>query len=143
MSYSQSEREVALLYGAIGGIEKVVESIQPVEEEEEEENEMGDKEVFIPTSFGAPSEIYGKQLGKIDESIFREIVASLKKQQRSSAVADVFVANEKVSDWAEKYAGKKSKFLKDLPEAYEKVMALGGRYTGGKVDNLLGNSDIL
>lgn len=133
-----SEREVALLYGAIGSMEKVADSVVVEDVEEEEANEMGDVEVFIPSSFGAPSQIYGKQLGAMDNSVYTSVVSDMKKGRKP--ISDVFT-DEKVVQWATKYAGSKGGFLKDLPEAYGKMMALGTRYTGGKVGSLLGQSD--
>jgi len=133
-----SEREVALLYGAIGSIEMVANAVVPEIVEEKEANEMGDVDVFIPSSFGAPKEIYGKQLGVMDNKFFISIVSDVKKGKQPSA--DVF-KNDKVLQWAKKYADNKGGFLKDLPEAYGKLMSLGTRYTGGKVGSLLGQGD--
>ena len=136
-----TEREVALLYGAIGSMEyTALDALAKKKEEEEddESNEMGDVAVFIPSSFGAPNEIYGKQLGVMDIKVFKNVLADIKKGKKP--VADVFT-NEKVLQWAKKYADNKNGFVKDLPEAYGKLMALGQRYTGGKVGSLLGQGD--
>jgi hypothetical protein len=133
-----TEREVALLYGVVGAMEKVVSNVEPVVEEEEEDNEMGDKDIFIPSSFGGPKEIYGKQLGKIDDSVFVSVKEDLNKGRKP--IADVF-AVDLVGNWANKYAGNKGGFIKDLPEAYGKLMGLGTKYTGGKVGSLLGAGD--
>jgi hypothetical protein len=108
------------------------------DEEEEEENEMGDKAVFIPSSFGAPSEIYGKSIGKMDESIFSEAISDI-KSKRTPKYA-VF-ASEGVGKWVAKYSDKKGGFLKDLPYAYNRLTSLGTTYTGGKIDALLGTTD--
>lgn len=128
-----SEREVALMYGAIASMEKSADSYKK-DDDDFEENEMGDVDVFIPSSFGAPKEIYGKQLGKMDNSVFTQLVADVKKGK--APIADVFT-NDKVLGWANKYASSKGVFVKDLPEAYGRLMALGERYTGGKVGALL------
>eukprot|EP00978_Attheya_sp_CCMP212_P001795 scaffold3698_cov43-Attheya_sp.AAC.2 len=133
-----TEREVAILYGVVGAMEKVVSNVETVVEEEEEENEMGDKDIFIPSSFGGPKEIYGKQLGKMDDSVFVSVKEDLNKGRKP--ISDVF-AVDLVGNWANKYAGNKSGFIKDLPEAYGKLMGLGTRYTGGKVGSLLGAGD--
>lgn len=133
-----TEREVAILYGALGSIEKEAQAYKKEEDEEQEPNEMGDVDIFVPSSFGGPKEIYGKTLGKIDNSVFVEVVDQYKKKKIPSV--DVF-ANEKVAGWANKYAKNNPGFLKDLPEAYEKLMALGVRFTGGKVGALLGGSE--
>lgn len=130
-----SPREVALLFGAVGAINKVVSGLIPVPAEVFEENEMGDVEAYVPTSFGAPGEIYGRRLGMLDDSIFQDVVTDLdhKKGPFSSVFKD-----EAVADWARKYATKKVLFSRDLPEAYNKLIGLGKSYTGGKVENLLG-----
>jgi len=135
-----TEREVALLFGAIGAMEDVADSAaqNKDDEEEDEENEMGDKQVFIPSSFGAPNQIYGKQLGKIDVGFLKRVAADLK--QRKKPVTDIYL-DEKVAGFVFKYANNNVGFLKDLGEAYTKLTALGTRYTGGKVGSLLGGQD--
>lgn len=134
-----TEREVALLFGVLGAMETVVSRVVQPKEVEQEENEMGDKDVFIPSSFGAPSSIYGKQLGAMDNSVFTSIKSDLKKGKQP--ISPVFT-NEKVGDWGAKYyVDKKKAFFNDLPQAYEKLMALGTRYTGGKMGSLLGDDD--
>lgn len=138
LSAGLTEREVALLYGAIGSIESVANAVAPTSDEDDEPNEMGDVEVFIPSSFGAPKEIYGKQLGVMDNKVFASVVSDMKKGKQP--IADVF-KNEKVLQWAKRYSDNKNGFLKDLPEAYGKLVALGTRYTGGKVGSLLGQTD--
>lgn len=132
-----SEREVAILYGALADMESISSKFV-VEEEDEEENEMGDKAVFIPSSFGAPSEIYGQLMGKMTGGVFKDIAKDLKAKKKP--IAGVFL-DEKVGGWAMKYAQNPGGFLKDLPEAYSKVNGLGLRYTGGKVGALLGGAD--
>lgn len=138
-----TEREIALLYGAVGSMEKVATNAvnvkQAIVEEEVEANEMGDVEIFIPNSFGAPKDIYGKQLGVMDSSVFTAVINDTKAKKKPAA-GDVFT-DEKVYQWATKYAGSKGGFLKDLPEAYTKLMALGTRYTGGRIGGLLGQED--
>lgn len=129
-----SEREVALLYGTIGSMDIIAQSYKSTDDLDEEPNEMGDVEVFIPNSFGAPSQIYGKQLGVMDNSYFKSII-------KNKSFKNTVFEDDKVMQWAKKYADSKTGFMKDLPEAYEKLMALGTRYTGGKVGSLLGQSD--
>lgn len=136
-----TEREVALLFGAMGGMDVVAtkyKSENQMDDEEDEPNEMGDVDVFIPSSFGAPKEIYGKQLGALDNKYFASVVTDAKKGKMSS---NLVFADDKVMQWAKKYADNKNGFLKDLPEAYGKLMALGTKYTGGKVGSLLGQKD--
>eukprot|EP00587_Corethron_hystrix_P008022 CAMPEP_0113311404 /NCGR_PEP_ID=MMETSP0010_2-20120614/8654_1 /TAXON_ID=216773 ORGANISM="Corethron hystrix, Strain 308" /NCGR_SAMPLE_ID=MMETSP0010_2 /ASSEMBLY_ACC=CAM_ASM_000155 /LENGTH=334 /DNA_ID=CAMNT_0000167035 /DNA_START=404 /DNA_END=1408 /DNA_ORIENTATION=- /assembly_acc=CAM_ASM_000155 len=132
-----SEREVALIFGAIGSMEKIVAATKKDDDDMEEENEMGDVAVFIPSSFGAPQEIYGKRIGALDNSYFESVATALKKKTPVSSAA---FQNDKVGGWAIKYAGNKGGFLRDLPEAYEKLMGLGASYTGGKMGNLLDKS---
>jgi len=129
-----TEREVALMYGAMGSIDNVVANIKVVDQEVEEENEMGDTDVFVPTSFGAPKEIYGKRLGTMDNSFFNSVAADIKKGRPLESFA---FSDDKVGSWATKYSGKQTGFVKDLPEAYEKLMSLGATYTGGKMANIL------
>jgi len=132
-----SEREVALLYGAIGSMDSIAQSYKSsnsADEIDDEPNEMGDVDVFIPSSFGAPSQIYGRQLGVMDNSYFKTI-------SKSKSIKNTVFEDEKVMQWTKKYADNKGGFLKDLPEAYGKLMALGTRYTGGKVGSLLGQGD--
>ena len=133
-----NERDIALLFGAIGSMERVLATRVEEEEEEEEENEMGDKAVFIPSSFGAPSEIYGKSIGKMDQTIFVEALADIKSKRLPKYA--VF-GDEGVGKWVAKYSDKKGGFLKDLPYAYNRLTSLGTTYTGGKIDALLGTSD--
>jgi len=129
-----TEREVALLYGAMGSMDVIAQSYKASDDLDDEPNEMGDVEVFIPSSFGAPSQIYGKQLGVMDNSYFKAIL-------KNKSFKNTVFEDDKVMQWTKKYADNKAGFLKDLPEAYGKLMALGTRYTGGKVGNLLGQSD--
>lgn len=132
-----SEREVALIYGALGSLETTAKSFKK-EDDDFEENEMGDEAVYIPSSFGSPQEIYGVQMGKMDNAVFKNVAKEIKQKKK----VDVGVFNDdKVAGWAIKYAGNNNGFLKDLPEAYEKIMGLGTRYTGGKVGSLLGGGE--
>lgn len=133
-----NERDLTLVYGAIASMEQVVDDIKPEEEVEEEENEMGDKEIFIPSSFGSRSQIYGKRLGTMNGSVFVSVASDIKKKKKP--IADVFT-NDKVGEWVTYYASKEKVFLKDLPDAYRKIMSLGRRYTGGKIESLLGGAD--
>ena len=133
-----NERDIALLFGAIGSMERVLATRVEEEEDEEEENEMGDKAVFIPSSFGAPSEIYGKSIGKMDQTIFVEAVADIKSKRTPKYAV---LGDEGVAKWVAKYSDKKGGFLKDLPYAYNRLTSLGTTYTGGKIDALLGTSD--
>lgn len=132
-----SEREVALIYGALGSMESVSTAFKK-DDDNFEENEMGDVDIFIPSSFGSPQEMFGSRLGQMDNSAFKDVAADIKKKKSPSV--DVF-RDDKVGQWAVKYAGNNNGFLKDLPEAYTKIMALGGRYTGGKVGSLLGSGE--
>ena len=136
VSAGLNERDVALLFGAIGAMERDLET--RVQEEEEEENEMGDKAVFIPSSFGAPSEIYGESIGKMDQAIFVEAMADIKNKRTPKFAA---FGDEGVGKWVAKYSDKKGGFLKDLPYAYGRLTSLGTTYTGGKIDALLGTTD--
>lgn len=121
-----TEREVALVYGAFVALDKVVAEYVPVEVEEVEENEMGEKEVYFPSSFGAPKNIYGNDIGAIDAAIFTSIL----QKKTSDDVAGVF-DDERVMVFAEKYAKKKGvDFFKDFPLAYDKIMSVGRLYTG-------------
>lgn len=138
VSAGLNDRDVALLFGAVGAMEQVLDSLQEEEEEPEEENEMGDKAVFIPSSFGAPSEIYGKNIGSMDNSVFVQALSDIKGKKQTTY--DVF-RDDSVAKWITKYADKKGGFLKDLPYAYGRLTALGTTYTGGKIGNLLGSSD--
>jgi len=131
-----TEREVALLYGAIGEMEIAASTFKLVKEEVEE-NEMGDVDVYVPTSFGAPSQIYGQAIGRMDGTFLKTVVKDMKEKKTPSAA--VF-SDDKVAGWAVKYASGKKPFA-DLPEAYEKLMGLGTVYTGGKVGSLLGGKE--
>ena len=121
-----TEREVALVYGAFAALDQVVVEYVPVEVEEVEANEMGEKEVYFPSSFGAPKNIYGNDIGTMDTAIFSSI---LKKKTSVGDDAGVF-DDEKVMAFAEKYAKKKGDFFKDFPLAYDKIMSVGRLYTG-------------
>ena len=127
-----SEREVTLLVGAIASMNKVVDSVDSTEkatkdkdDEEDEVNEMGDPKVDFPSSFGAPSQIYGKRLGKMDDSIFVDEVALQKSKQATGIWADPVVG-----EWTSRYS--KGGFFKDLPEAYSRLVRVGstGRWEG-------------
>lgn len=128
-----SEREVTLLVGAIASMNKVVDSVDVTEkatndnhdDEEDEVNEMGDPKVDFPSSFGAPSQIYGKRLGKMDDSIFVDEVALQKSKQATGIWADPVVG-----EWTTRYS--KGGFFKDLPEAYSRLVRVGstGRWQG-------------
>lgn len=137
VSAGLTEREVALIYGALGSMEASAASFKK-EEDDFEENEMGDEAIYIPNSFGSPKEMYGTIIGSMDNSVFKSVVKDIKQKKRTNV--GVF-NDEKVVGWAQKYAGNNNGFLKDLPEAYTKVMSLGRRYTGGKVGSLLGGDE--
>ena len=87
----------------------------------------------LPNLFGPSS----NAISVMDNTAFVAVVGDAKNGLKQT---DVF-ANDKVMQWATKYAGNRRGFLKDLPEAYTKTMALGSRYTGGKVGSLLEQDD--
>ena len=123
-----TERDVTLLFGAMASMEQIVEKQLAMSntdnhdddyiDEDEEENEMGDPNVEFATSFGAPSQIYGKQLGRMDDSIYKQEVTL----QRSKQATGIW-ANEIVGEWTMRYA--KGGFFKDLPEAYSRLVQVG------------------
>ena len=60
----------------------------------------------------------------MDNAVFKNVAKEIKQKKK----VDVGVFNDdKVAGWAIKYAGNNNGFLKDLPEAYEKIMGLGTR----------------
>ena len=140
-------RDVTLLFAAIEAMKQSVEILQASkkgangdagddDEDEFEENEMGDPEVVVPTSFGAPSDIYGKRLGSMEGSkLLAGIVKDLKQKRPPSA--SIF-SDPRVAECANTYAQKKATFNQDLPLAYQRLVAVGQTYTGGKVGSLLG-----
>lgn len=107
-----TEREVALLLGAVEAMKCVVDTLVDTVDMTND-NEMGDPQVDITTSFGAPSNIYGKPLGQLDNSVFE---SSLKSENG-------VWANGNVREWASRYA--ESGFFKDLPLAYSKLVRVG------------------
>jgi hypothetical protein len=122
-----TEREVTLLVGAIASMNIVVDTVDSSTEnnhndDDEEPNEMGDPKVDFPSRFGAPSQIYGKQLGKMNDSIFGEL---RKKKQATGIWTDPVVG-----EWTTRYS--KGGFFKDLPEAYSRLVRVGstGRWEG-------------
>jgi hypothetical protein len=108
-----TEPEVALLLGAVEAMERVVDTIavDHVDEQTEEDNEMGDSQVDIPTSFGAPSNIYGRPLGQLDNSVFESLLQTK---------TGVWANDDNVREWVLRY--QKSGFFKDLPRAYNKLV---------------------
>lgn len=129
-----AEREVTLLLGAIASMNKVVDNVVDAantadtaidDDDDDELNEMGDPKVDFPSSFGAPSQIYGKRLGKMDDTIFKEELA-LRKNKKATGVW----SDDVVGEWTARYS--KSGFFKDLPEAYSRLVRLGstGRWEG-------------
>jgi len=127
-----TEREVTLLFGALGSMNKVVDNVlgdgtpdAVGDDEDDEPNEMGDPKVDFPTSFGAPSQIYGKRLGKMDDSIFKD-EATLRKNKKATGVW----TDDVVGEWTTRYA--KGGFFKELPEAYSRLVRVGstGRWEG-------------
>jgi hypothetical protein len=128
-----TEREATLLVGAIASMSKVVESVDGAttggntinDDDDDEPNEMGDPKVDFPSSFGAPSQIYGKRLGKMDDSIFKDEVV-LRKNNKATGVW----SDQVVGEWTTRYS--KGGFFKDLPEAYSRLVSVGstGRWEG-------------
>jgi len=125
-----TERDVALFYGVKVAVEKVVDDIVTVEEDVQEVNEMGEKDVSFPSSFGGAKEKYGKQIGQLDKAIFASILTGVKK--KDSKTPDVF-NDATVAECAQTYAKKKADYLKDLRQAYGSWMTLGAEYTGGGI----------
>merc|ERR1712125_314187 len=117
---------------------EVAASTFKVVKEDIEENEMGETEAYIPTSFGAPNQIYGQAIGRIDGTFLKTIVKDIKQMKKPSSA--VFSDNL-VAEWAGRYASKGNSLVRDLPEAYVKLMGLGTLYTGGKVGSLLGGNE--
>lgn len=116
-----TERDVTLLFGAIGSMQSVLgesDTTSTTQQEEEEPNEMGDVPVDFPSTFGAPSDIYGKRLGKMNDAIFSQQLALQKKKQATGVWSDAIVG-----EWTQRYA--KGGFFKDLAEAYSRLVRVG------------------
>ena len=133
-------RDVAILYGALAAMNASVKLLKDMKSDEEtddfeEDNEMGDPDVFVPTTFGSSSDIYGKRIGTMDNEVFINAVKALK--QKRDPEADVFT-DKQVMEWATTYSKKNAAFLQDLPLAYQRLVSVGKSYTGGKIGTLLG-----
>lgn len=112
-----TEREVALLLGAVEAMERVVDAIavkSVVVKQTADDNEMGDSQVDIPASFGAPANIYEKPLGQLDSSVFESLLKTK---------TGVWANDDVVREWALRY--QTSGFFKDLPQAYNKLVGSG------------------
>lgn len=118
-----TEREVTLLFGAMASMTKVLASVDNSatatdEDDDDEPNEMGDPKVDFPSSFGAPSQIYGERLGKMNDGVFKDELALQKKKQATGVWA-----NDVVGEWTMRYS--KGGFFKDLPEAFSRLARVG------------------
>ncbi|GMH54503.1 hypothetical protein TrRE_jg7528 [Triparma retinervis] len=129
-------REAAIVAGVCGDVGLVVGTQQTRGGGEEEAyvNEMGETEFVPGTSFGGPKEIYGKLVG--DRKVNNEYLKSLNLSV--SAPKGSVWQDEQVRGWGIKYANGKAGIGKDAREGLEKVWGLGARFTGGKVEALLG-----
>ena len=121
-------RDVTIMLGGIAAIQQVVESQKSPAVVDFEENEMGDPEVVIPSSFGAPREIYGtKFVGTLENDVFRKNTNPL-------------LSDASLAEWTSKYGNSQKDFLKDLCDGYRKAVGQGKLYTGGK--NGQGENDL-
>eukprot|EP00636_Phaeomonas_parva_P015164 CAMPEP_0118864358 /NCGR_PEP_ID=MMETSP1163-20130328/8961_1 /TAXON_ID=124430 /ORGANISM="Phaeomonas parva, Strain CCMP2877" /LENGTH=359 /DNA_ID=CAMNT_0006798471 /DNA_START=109 /DNA_END=1188 /DNA_ORIENTATION=- len=129
-------REAALLIGAIGEVAMATRGVKGTmalaDEEADDEDEPDEGDV-IPSSFGAPSEIYGKLVSK---NFGNNYMAALKKGSKSSDVngkwEGYMLGDEELETWVGKYAGNKGGFTKDVAEAYGKLVSMGTEYTTAK-----------
>ena len=110
-----TERGISLFYGVKIMVEKVVNDIVTVEEGVQEVNEMGEKDVLLPYSFGGAKEKYGKQIGQFDKVMFASILTGLKK--KDGKTPDVF-NDATVAEYVQTYAKKEADYLKNLRQSY-------------------------
>jgi hypothetical protein len=97
---------------------------------------MGETDFIPGTSFGGPKEIYGKMVG--DRKVSNLYLKSLTLSQKAPPKGSIW-EDDQVKGWGVKYAQGKGGLGKDAREGLEKVWGLGAKYTGGKVEALLGN----
>lgn len=130
-----TSREAALLIAATGEVALAVSDAKASDAADEEEDDEERPEDFVPNSFGAPKEIYGKT---ISTAFGTRYVDGLKKGKPSGKVfrmwEDSMQSDAELQKWVAKYAGNKGGFTKDVPEAYQKLTLLGTKYTTRKDD---------
>jgi hypothetical protein len=127
-------REIVLLLGAYGEINRVVGETQSASakkssDEDDEDDDSPDFEKFVPTTFGARDAMYGAKMGKADFGT--TYLASLLKKGPSSAdpIGKILISNDQTKAFVQKYATNQVAFLQDVPEAYLRMTLLGETYT--------------
>ena len=124
-----------MLIAATGEVALAVADAKASEVAEEDDEDEEKPEDYVPNSFGAPKEIYGKT---VSNSFGTRYVDNLKKGKASGKVyrvwEDSMQNDAELQKWVSKYAGNKGGFIKDVPEAYQKLTLIGTKYTTRKDD---------
>ena len=102
------------------------------------------EEWFIVDSFGSRGTIYGnKATNDIDSKtlnkFFKAIVDGSNKDQKIWIEELLAKGSGETYTWVKNYATSNLKYQKDLRTAYYTLTELGGKFTGGKYESLLGN----
>mmetsp|Transcript_1982 Transcript_1982/g.2653 ORF Transcript_1982/g.2653 Transcript_1982/m.2653 type:complete len:352 (+) Transcript_1982:68-1123(+) len=124
-------REACLLLAALGELEFLSQkAIQSMVVEEEDEDDYGidgpDGTADIPGTFGGAADIYGKMIGK-DKFGTAFLEASV-KGKINTPISKAILGDELMKPYAQKYAGNKGAFVKDVNEAYSKFSLLGSTF---------------
>lgn len=123
-------KEVALLFGGLGEIQRVVaETLATSGGDDEEEDDEFEKQPFVPTTFGARDAIYGSKMGKGDfgSNYLKSILSN--KPPASDVIGKQLAADPKVKSYLAKYATNEPAFKQEIGEAYVKLTLLGSAYT--------------
>lgn len=119
------------------------------DDDDEDVGPAGEKnDMYIVDSFGSRSEIYGaKASSDVTAASFNKYFISLEEvnKKKKAGTGELYwierllSKNGPQSQWVQSYAQSNLKYLKDLRTAYNAVTQLGGKFTGGKYESLLGN----
>jgi hypothetical protein len=130
LSSGLDAKDIALLFGALGEINRIVTETKKAKSnssDDDEDDESSDEEPFVPVTFGARDAIYGEKVGKADFG--STYLTSILKSKPNDAISKVLLEDPQVKSYVQKYAGNNVAFVKDLSDSYLRLTSVGQEFT--------------
>ena len=133
-----SEQEVALLFGALGELRRVVketldsQKLNPSDDEDDSPLDPSFEEL-VPSTFGSRDKTYGAKIGQANFGV-NYLVSVTKSSGKTNTVSNdnlksVLLGDPIIKESFKKYASNKLAFITDLKNAYLKLTLLGEAYS--------------
>lgn len=124
-------KDIALLFGALGELERIIDETKASSKEQESEDEDDrplDEEPFVPVTFGTRDAIYGAKVGKADFGV-KYLLNILKKGGGDDKLAKILLEDAQVKSYVVKYSSNERAFVQDLADSYLKLTSVGKEFT--------------